>query len=184
MTIRAPALAVALAVLVAGCGAAKQASVASLGTTSTVATTPISPSRERAAACFRSHGFNAYLGSAGSASGQTLSIAGVLISGGVDPSSPQFESAMQACRKYLPGGGPPTATPAERAAWASALARFAVCVRRHGVANFPDPNGQGGFPPGGLNQVDFHSTSFHAAYKACRSLLPSAPGAPHITFPS
>ena len=31
----------------------------------------------------------------------------MVISGSVDPSSPQFQAALQACRKFLPGGGPP-----------------------------------------------------------------------------
>jgi hypothetical protein len=57
------------------------------------------------------HGFSAAVGSAGSAPSAGIRIAGVTISGNVDPSSPQLQAEMQARRKYLPGGGPPTMTP-------------------------------------------------------------------------
>jgi hypothetical protein len=79
--------------------------------------------------CLSQHGFAAAVGSAGSAPNKSLSIAGVIVSGNVDPSSPQFQAAMQACRKYLPGGGPPSLTPAQQAEWASAMAKFAACMR-------------------------------------------------------
>ncbi len=43
---------------------------------------------------------------------------------------------------------------------------FAVCVRGHGVPNFPDPGGA--VPPG----LDKHSPQFRTAWQACASLLP------------
>jgi hypothetical protein len=55
---------------------------------------------------------------------------------GVDPSSPTFRAAQQACAHFLPGlatAGHPTAQQQ-----AQALA-FADCMRRHGVPGFPDP---------------------------------------------
>ena len=65
------------------------------------------PSRAAFAACLTAHGFTASVGSAATAGNNVLSIEGVIVSGNVDPSSPQFQAAMAACRKYLPGGGPP-----------------------------------------------------------------------------
>jgi hypothetical protein len=79
---------------------------------------------------------------------------------------------MSACRKYMPGGGPPQLTPAQQAERAKGLAALARCMRHHGVANFPEPNGQGNFPPGSIEQLDPQSAVFQAAYKACWSLFP------------
>jgi hypothetical protein len=60
---------------------------------------------------------------------------------GIDPSSPAFEAAQTKCQKLLPGGGPPgmgTQTHPSAEALAQMLT-VAQCMRRHGVANFPDP---------------------------------------------
>jgi hypothetical protein len=125
-----------------------------------------------------SHGFPA---SVGTGSGQ-IQIAGVNISGN-DPQSRQFQSAMQACRKYLPGGGPPELTPAQKASWAAGLARFAACVRRNGVPGFPDPGSDGRLPLATLGQSFFQTSVFERAYAACKSRLPSGPGLPRISLP-
>ena len=47
---------------------------------------------------------------------------------------------------------------------------YAQCMRSHGVANFPDPNGQGVIQGSGINPG---SASFQAADKDCRHLLPN-----------
>ncbi len=47
---------------------------------------------------------------------------------------------------------------------------YAQCMRSHGVANFPDPNGQGEIQGSG---IDPGSASFQAADKDCRHLLPN-----------
>jgi hypothetical protein len=61
---------------------------------------------------------------------------GLQIPVSINTKSPIFQSAQQACKRYLPGGGAPPATiPADRAA---ALA-FARCMRTHGLRDFPDP---------------------------------------------
>jgi hypothetical protein len=52
---------------------------------------------------------------------------------------------------------------------ADALA-FAECMRAHGVPNFPDPNAQGGIVASGQ---DVGSSTFQAATKDCRHLLPN-----------
>jgi hypothetical protein len=166
----------------AGCGGSKTPSVASIGSAQTTTAASASRSRDPAAfaRCMTSHGFAASLGSAANASGKELSIAGVLIGGNVDPNSPQFQAAMQACRTYLPGGGPPTLSPAQKAEWAKAMAGFAACVRKHGVPNFPDPNGQEVFTPAQLSQLHPTSARFQTAFKACESLEPKV--GPRIGF--
>ncbi len=57
-------------------------------------------------------------------------------SSGIDPSSPAFQQASHACRKLLPGGGPP-AHPSEQQK--QHLVETAQCMRAHGVSAFPDP---------------------------------------------
>jgi hypothetical protein len=47
---------------------------------------------------------------------------------------------------------------------------FSECMRSHGVSNFPDPNAQGGIQATGL---DPGSSTFQAAMKDCRHLLPN-----------
>ena len=123
------------------------------------------------AACFTSHGYPASVGSSDGSSGRVVQIGGVVIPS-ARPSSPQFQSALSACRKYMPGGGPPQLTPAQRAERAKALTALAKCMRHHGVANFPEPNGQGDLPLDSIDQLDPQSAAFQAAYKACWSLYP------------
>jgi hypothetical protein len=162
-----------LLLAVAGCGGSKPPSVASLGTTSTNAattTSPAKPSREAFASCLSSHGFQASVRSAAATGSRSLSVFGVVISGNVDPSSAQFESALQACRKFLPGGGPPALTPPQQAAHAKAMASFAACMRKHGVPSFPDPNSQGLLSPAGLKGLDPSTPLFQSAFKICAPL--------------
>ena len=175
MKVRALALAtlIAVALLGEGCGGSKAPSVASLGTTSTAGTTttsPAKPSRAAFASCLSSHGFQASVGSAAATGSKSVSVFGVVIGGNVDPSSAQFQSALQACRKFLPGGGPPALTPAEQAEHAEAMASFAACMRKHGVPSFPDPNGKGVFSPGALEGLDPTSPLLQSAFKVCGHL--------------
>lgn len=87
---------------------------------------------------------------------------------------------MQACRKYLPGGGPPALSEAQQAAAAHAMLAFAWCMRKNGVPGFPDPNGQGIFTIGSLAQLDPSSPLFQSAFSTCKSLEPKV--GPRIEF--
>lgn len=179
---------VGLTLVVAGCGGSKAPAVASLRLTTSSSGQPHSsiaksstaakPSRGAFALCLSSHGFAASVGSAANASGRMLSVFGVVVTGNVDPSSPQFQRAMQACRKFLPGGGPPALTPAQQAEAAKANLAFAVCMRKNGVPGFPDPNGQGFFPVTSLSGLDPNSPLAQTAFKACESLEPKV--GPHL----
>lgn len=60
---------------------------------------------------------------------------------GVDPQSPAFQAAQTSCKRFLPGGGPPPVSEAQK----RQAVQFAECMRAHGVPSFPDPT----FPPGG-----------------------------------
>ena len=56
---------------------------------------------------------------------------------GIDPQSPAFQSAQNACSKYMPGGGPGRG-PASESRKLEML-RLAECMRKHGLSTFPDP---------------------------------------------
>ena len=176
-----------LGVAGAGCGGATNPSVASLGTTTSNTRAASSlgtakstrPSTAALAACFSSHGFSVSVGSTGAAN-RSLSVAGVTFSGNVDPDSSQFQAAMQACRKFLPGGGPPALTPAQQAAASKAMLSFASCMRKDGVPGFPDPDGQGRFPFGSISKLDPTTPLFQSAFKSCAPLEPKV--GPRIEF--
>ena len=54
--------------------------------------------------------------------------------------------------------------------------RFAECMRRNGVSNFPDPSGSGGFTIDAIangSSLDTSSPTFTQAMSACRSLEPA-----------
>jgi hypothetical protein len=55
---------------------------------------------------------------------------------GINPSSPAFQRASQACRKQLPGGGPPAHASEQQKQQLFATSR---CMRENGVSGFPDP---------------------------------------------
>ena len=122
------------------------------------------------AACMRSHGEPNF---------PDPNAQGVISSSSIDPSSPQFQQAMQACRKDLPNGGTPS--PAQQAQMRQQALAFSACMRKHGLPNFPDPQ----FLSGGRvalkisagSGIDPQSAQFQAAQKACQSLLPGKAGA-------
>jgi hypothetical protein len=90
------------------------------------------------AECMRENGISEFPDP--DASGQ-LTIDGVLNGSSIDPNSPTWNAAIDACKDLQPpgftGGG-------ERdAGQQDAALRFAQCVRENGVPDFPDPaNGQ------------------------------------------
>jgi hypothetical protein len=184
MLVRGLALAGALAslaVLAAGCGGSKAPPVASIATTTgssapPAASTTGGQSSKRSpvvlATCLRAHGLTAEVGSPAQASQPAVSLAGVVVTG-TDPGSPRFQAALQACRKYMPGGGPPQMSPTQKAEWVTAMTGFAACMRKNGVPDFPDPTGAGTFPSGFLGEIDPGSPRFQSAINACRKLEPS-----------
>lgn len=170
-----------LAAAAAGCGGTNAPAVANIPTTTTSAaaatTTTIRPGQVALADCFTQHGFPP--SSAPSSNGKTLSIAGLDFDG-VDPGSSQFQAAVQACRKYLPGGGPKALSPAQQAEATRAMTSFASCMRRNGVPGFPDPNSSGFFPATSLGGLDPNSPIFQSAFTTCEPLEPKV--GPRIEF--
>jgi hypothetical protein len=95
--------------------------------------------------------------------------------GHIDPNTPQFRAADQACQSHLPAPPPEAGqpmTPRDQAQWL----QFSACVRFHGVPNFPDPDFTNGGPKPFFNYsgtgVGAQSPTVAAAQEACRSVLP------------
>ena len=65
------------------------------------------------------------------------------------------------------GGGPGLALKTADAA------QFSVCMRSHGVPNFPDPSSGGGISIGPGSGIDPSSPKFQAAQRACQKVLPN-----------
>jgi hypothetical protein len=59
---------------------------------------------------------------------------------GINPASPAVKAAQAKCRKLLPGGPPgPGSTTHPSAQTLAKLLKIAVCMRQHGIRQFPDP---------------------------------------------
>ncbi len=186
--IRAAMLA-ATALLVAACGGTSPTTgVAHLGSTTT-ATTTASGSGASAASgsgapgalalkfsvCMRAHGEPNFPDPEISSSGGGTSIRiHVTPSSGIDPGSPVFQAAQRACKAFSPAESKRSAAHANLSVEEQAqVLRLAVCMRKHGEPNLPDPT----FAGGGVHlprSVDTHSATFTAAMQACQSLIPSS----------
>jgi hypothetical protein len=81
-------------------------------------------------------------------------------------------AALEACRQYMPNGGELTKPNAQQLELARQLAQ---CMREHGVANFPDPNPDGGLELGNSG-IDPNDSTFKAANEACKNLRPGPGG--------
>jgi hypothetical protein len=181
----------ALALLAAGCGSgAKTPTVAHLGSSTTSSTSSAgsggsssssggsqsgSGSADSQAvaysACVRAHGVPNFPDPKVTTNGNEVKVAI-----GINPSisgNPHFNSAQQACRKLLPGGGPGEGSnhqisPQEQSQYLKA----AACIRAHGIPNFPDPTFSGGGVHVSQKGIDPHSPQVRAAEEACQSLIP------------
>lgn len=87
--------------------------------------------------------------------------------GPLDPTSPQFQAAQKACKSLEPPGL--QSGSAQSNQQQSQALKFAACMRKNGVANFPDPQ-NGAFLAG--RDIDPNSPQFKSAMAACRKLLP------------
>ncbi len=173
-------LSLALLVAVLGLAACGSSRPNTGGATTSQGSDPAASAQALAfAKCMRSHGVSNFPDPSGGVLRLQIhrSPNGTNVNG-VEVNGPAFQSAMQACRSYLPHGGHPTAAQtAEAKAQALAMSK---CMRSHGVPNFPDPSFQSG-PGGGIGiriggaGVDPSSPAFQAAQKACASIFGGAP---------
>jgi hypothetical protein len=173
----APALAgaVGLGLFASACGGSAGTGVAQIGSTQTT-TTSSNSSASRSdrqamvafSACMRKHGLPTFPDPKAVSGGYSLSFGS---ENGIDPNSPQFKNAQQACKKLLPNGG--TQSSQEQAKQLQTALNYAACIRSHGVPNFPDPKLHAG---GGIDMEAPNSPQFKTAQKACGHLLPGGGG--------
>jgi hypothetical protein len=172
------AAAVALVVTVAGCsGGSKAPTGLTAGSQSTTTAAPAGGSGSSGATplaeavaysqCIRSHGVPNFpdpvLTPSGGYGYRTP---------GIDPNSAAFQGALQACRA-LPSPWNSTGqqlSPAQQQAWLN----WAMCIRAHGLPNFPDPTFSGSEVHD--SGVASNSPQLQSAMDACKSHRPSVGG--------
>jgi hypothetical protein len=72
-------------------------------------------------------------------------------------------------------GGSSAGTGSSGGSKREALVAFSACMRKHGVANFPDPTASGSGTKLSLEGIDTNAPTFKSAQQACRRLLPGTP---------
>ncbi len=116
------------------------------------------------AQCMRSHGVVDF---PDPSSNGTISV------GGTVSQSPQFQAADNTCRNLLPNGGIPTA--AQQAQGIAQLLKLSVCMRAHGISDYPDPTSNGIQIPirkGMPSDLDPNNPRLQSAEKTCQHLAP------------
>ena len=127
---------IAAGLLAAACGGPACLGVANAGPTSSASpSASASGSALAYSQCMRAHGITKFPdpdshGNLGLNAGPGT---------GIDPNSPQYKAADQACKHLMPAPNP-----SQAAQDRPALLRYARCMRAHGVTDFPDPDPQGG----------------------------------------
>ena len=102
---------------------------------------------------------------------------------GINPRSSQFQTAQDACKKYLPDKGAPP-SPAQQAKMLAQALKFSECMRAHGITDFPDPQSINGgigikisIGAGSGSNLNPNDPQFQAAQKDCQNLMPGPRGA-------
>lgn len=140
---------IAVIALVSGCGSTAPSSTGSAGTGDNGTTQR--DKAERFSQCMRSNGIDAFPDP--DASGN-LTIDQVANGSSINPSSPAFTRALDACKSLEPTNFTGTTrTPQQM----KAARRWARCIRANGVSDFPDPTASG--PPLDTNRVPSAATS-------------------------
>lgn len=168
-------LAVAALTVLAACSSGSNSpQVASLGgatTTTTAAASPSGDNTQQAALqyskCMRSHGVPKFPDP--QVSGNKVSMR-LDKNAGIDPNSPVFQAAQQACQKYMKAGAPPGSEHLDP----TKIAKWAACMRSHGLPHFPDPVVDGDALRLDMtgSGVNASSSTFENALHACQSLRP------------
>jgi hypothetical protein len=116
--------------------------------------------------CMRDHGITNFPDPNGSGS---ISGSGNASGNPINPMSPQFQAAQQACQKYLQGGS--TGSPASQAQEINQALKVTACMRSHGYPGFPDPtisNGNIAFNGTSLGSVS-RTPTFQSQLQKCQS---------------
>ena len=89
-----------------------------------------------------------------------------------DFDGPNSASAQRACQHLLPNGG--VLTPGQGQRFLSRALRFSVCMRSHGITQFPDPGPRGGYTRSEMQRlgINVNSPHFQTARSTCQKLVP------------
>jgi hypothetical protein len=160
----------AFSLLAAGCGGGSSGAPSVASTSPTSATTTTQTGLVAYSHCMRSHGVSSFP-EPQRVGGRALKLTiQRLVTG-----NPQFRSAQRACNHLLPNGGAESQTTQPTRAQVAAELSFARCMRSHGEARFPDPNGQGELSVEMVqaNGIDVHSPAVLRVVQTC---LPASHG--------
>jgi hypothetical protein len=96
-------------------------------------------------------------------------------------SNPQYSVAARVCGHLLPYGGPGVApSPAVDQQIQNDMTKFALCMRSHGVPNWPEPTldqGRTVFDPQAAG-VETNSPQISAKMQQCEHVFPASIGIP------
>ena len=152
------------ALALAGCGSSSSSS--STGATPGSSQTANSNKAAQFSQCMRAHGVPDFPDQNANGSFDLK----VLKGSDLDPRSPAFQSAEQACKSLRPAGFGPGGAPS--LASQTKTLQFVSCMRSHGEPNFPDPGSNGAFQISSSSGLDPNSPAFKSAMQSCRKLLP------------
>lgn len=154
---------IAMVAVISACGSTAPAGIGSGNNTAANAQKTV-----KFAKCMRSNGVSEFPDPG--ASGK-FTIDGIVNGSSLDPSTPAFKQALRACHDLEPAGF----TGGKRSAQQQdAALRFAQCIRKNGVKDFPDPvNGQ---PLVDTYRIPSSATSsgmsiLNAAMQKCRGFV-------------
>ena len=143
------------AVLVAACGGSSASQTAATvgGATSAASAGSTAPGAYGSgplgfAKCMRANGVPSYADPTPGSQGE--------IPIGNNPAAPAFHAAATKCQKLVPGSGPPAgpgSTTHPSAQTLERLRKIAVCMRQHGVPQFPDPRTSVPSNPTGVQEI-------------------------------
>src|SRR5262245_8760032 len=159
----AAAALVALALVAAGCGGSSGADSSSASAAAGSSSgSDLNERLDKFSQCIREHGVPNFP--------DLRSVNGRIqfsLPPGVESNSPQFQQAMKACRSLSPQQN---TQGSQSAGQQQQLLKFAKCMRKNGVPDFPDPT-TGALMTG--TGIDPNSPRFQSALQACQSLLPA-----------
>jgi hypothetical protein len=137
------------ALLASGCGGSTRREVAQTSTDKYAASLAYSR-------CMRSHGLPNFPDP--KQVGGTIQISGSRT--GIDPRSPAYASARQACKALLPAGAQPTQVRQQQAL--ARMLRVSRCMRAHGIPGFPDPTLSPPAQRGGYSRISSNGVAWLA----------------------
>ena len=112
-------------------------------------------------------------GCGGGGGGGSPGVASVASSGTVATTTTQSGSGSADKAPGGSGGGPGGQFQISMNVGTADGAKLSACMRKHGVTNFPDPNGQGVITIHSGMGIDPNSPAFQSARSVCQKLLPN-----------